>query len=99
MDRVRGLYFPIVLALMATLVAVLGSMSSDQARDLALRASAPLVIQSDVAPRAAAEARKRVLLKRAAQAKTESLVMYGTSFLLFATAALLVVSHLRMFRG
>ncbi|MBI5498128.1 MAG: hypothetical protein HY904_24210 [Deltaproteobacteria bacterium] len=99
MDRVRGVYLPVVLVVIAVLLALLGSLSVDDGRMLAARAqqmgSMELI---GPAPKAQAEARKRVALKRAHAASTEGLALYGAAMLLGAAAALLLLFHLRYFR-
>ncbi|MEW5855371.1 MAG: hypothetical protein AB2A00_41740 [Myxococcota bacterium] len=100
MDLLRGLALPVLLALMALSLGYLGTVSDGDARILAERAatlSAP--DPNSVAPRAEAEARRRALLKRAHEARIQGTALYGGAGLLAAIAGLLVVSHLRMFRG
>ncbi len=100
MDRMRGVYLPVLLLGMALLLGLLGNFSTEDGRALATRAQQlSQVDSSGLAPRAQAEARKRAMLKAAFAARSEGLTLFGGSGLLVAAAAILFLTHLRTFRS
>ncbi len=100
MDRVRGVYLPILLLVLAGVMGVLGNMFTDEGRRMAARSQEMLKPErGDVAPRAEAQARRHAMINAAHEATSEGLVMYGCAALLVAGAGLLVVVHLRVFRA
>lgn len=100
MDRMRGVYLPVLLLGMALLLGLLGNFSTEDGRVLAARAQQLSQVQADgLAPRAQAEARKRAMLKAAFAARSEGLTLFGGSALLVAAAAILFLTHLRTFRA
>jgi hypothetical protein len=101
MDTVRGILMPAVLLGMAGLLAFLGNLNGDQARDLASQARvvATRLDPNAVAPRAQAEARSRVMVKRAHEANLDKLAYYGGGLVVGMAGALLLLGHLRMFRS
>lgn len=100
MDRMRGVFLPLLLLAVAGLMAFLGNVSTQDARMLAARAQQVSTPRAgEMAPRAEAEARHRAILKHAHEASREGLTMYGCAGLLVAGAALLFIFHLRFFRG
>lgn len=98
MDRLRGVWLPVLLMAMAGVVAFLGSVSTDDAAALAQRAQGDLVVRGSLAPRAEAAARKRVLIRHSQSARLQGLALFGASGLLAAASAVLFLTHLRAFR-
>ena len=100
MDRMRGVFLPLVLVAVAALLGFLGNVSTQDARMLAARAQQVSAPQAGaLAPRAEADARRRAMLKHAHEASGDGLALFGFSGLLVAGAALLFIFHLRFFRG
>lgn len=100
MDRMRGVFLPLLLVAMAALVGFLGNVSTQDGRMLAARSQQlSATMQGSVAPRAEADARRRAMLKHAHESSREGLTLFGCSGLLLAGAALLFIFHLRFFRG
>ena len=100
MDRMRGVFLPLLLVAVAGLLGFLGNVSTQDARMLAVRAQQVSAPQAGaVAPRAEADARRRAMLKHAHEASSDGLAFFGFSGLLVAGAALLFIFHLRFFRG
>ena len=103
MDRIRGVLLPVLFMARAALLAVLGSISSDQGQALLDRATSPstanLVEPGSLAPRAEAEARRRVLFKRGQEARLQGTLWYGVSSVLVAGAVIMLVGQMRIFKG
>jgi hypothetical protein len=101
MDRMRGVFLPLLLVAMAGLMGFLGNVSTQDGRMLAARSQqiGARPQAGGVAPRAEADARRRAMLKHAHEASSEGMTLFGCSGLLLAGAALLFIFHLRFFRG
>jgi hypothetical protein len=100
MDTVRGAALPIVVLLMALALAYLGHASTGQARLLAVMSQeAGTPDPAGVAPRAEAEARRRMILKRSREANTQGLALYGGAAFLLALEGLMLLGRLRAMRA
>lgn len=102
MDTLKGILLPILLALMASSLGYLGSISKEDALAFAAHAQTITARPSNddsVAPRAQAEARRRAFIKRAHEANIQGTGFYGAAGILLAMGAILFVTHLRPFRG
>ena len=85
---------------MALALAYLGHATTEQAHLLAsLSQEAGTPNPAGVAPRAEAEARRRIILKRAREANIQGLALYGGAGLLLAIEGLMLLGRLRSMRA